>query len=68
MFYTDGVTEAMNEDYDEFGMERLRLTAVNHIKQSATAIRQAITDAIRTHAGDTPQFDDITLIVMKRTG
>ncbi len=68
LFYTDGVTEAMNEDYDEFGMERLRLTAVNHIKQSATAIRQAITDAIRTHAGDTPQFDDITLIVMKRTG
>lgn len=67
LFYTDGVTEAMNEDYDEFGMERLRLTAVTHKKQSAAAIRQAITDAIRSHAGDTPQFDDITLIVMKRT-
>jgi phosphoserine phosphatase RsbU/P len=67
VFYTDGVTEAMNEDYDEFGMERLRLTAVNHKNQSAAAIRQAITEAIRSHAGDTPQFDDITLIVMKRT-
>ncbi|MCB9420569.1 MAG: SpoIIE family protein phosphatase [Ardenticatenaceae bacterium] len=67
LFYTDGVTEAMNEDYDEFGMERLRLTAVNHKNQSATNIKQAITDAIRNHAGDTPQFDDITLIVMKRT-
>jgi serine phosphatase RsbU (regulator of sigma subunit)/putative methionine-R-sulfoxide reductase with GAF domain len=66
LFYTDGVTEAMNEDYDEFGMERLRLTAVYHKKQSATAIMQAITDAIRSHAGGTPQFDDITLIVMKR--
>ena len=68
LFYTDGVTEAMNEDYDEFGLERLRLTAVSHKNQSAPAIMQAITDAIREHAGDTPQFDDITLIVMKRTG
>ncbi len=67
IFYTDGVTEAMNADYDEFGLERLRLTAVTHQNESAAAIRQAITAAIQEHAGDTPQFDDITLIVMKRT-
>lgn len=67
LFYTDGVTEAMNEDYDEFGMERLRLTAVTHKHRTAPAIMHAITDAIRSHAGGTPQFDDITLIVMKRT-
>ncbi len=66
LFYTDGVTEAMNEDYDEFGMERLRLTAVTHQNESAPAIMNAITAAIRGHAGGTPQFDDITLIVMKR--
>ncbi|MBK8984943.1 MAG: serine/threonine-protein phosphatase [Chloroflexi bacterium] len=65
IFYTDGVTEAMNEDYDEFGLERLRIAAANHRKKSAADTVQAITQAIRHHAGDTPQSDDITLVVMK---
>lgn len=65
LFYTDGVTEAINEDTDEFGLERLELTAVQHRKQSAQAILDAITQAVRDHAGGTPQFDDITLVVMK---
>ena len=67
IFYTDGVTEAMNEDYDEFGLERLRITATAHQKHSASETIEAITQAIRDHAGDTPQFDDITLVVMKTT-
>jgi len=67
IFYTDGVTEAMNEDYDEFGLERLRLATAAHKNHSAEATVGAITKAIRDHAGETPQFDDITLIVMKAT-
>lgn len=66
LFYTDGVTEAMNEDYDEFGLDRLRLVAKASQRKSAAAIVEAVTTAIRDHAGDTPQFDDITLVVMKR--
>ncbi len=66
LFYTDGVTEAMNANYDEFGMERLRATAVACQNESASAIMQAITDSIGAHSGGAPQFDDITLIVMKR--
>jgi serine phosphatase RsbU (regulator of sigma subunit)/putative methionine-R-sulfoxide reductase with GAF domain len=66
ILYTDGVTEAMNEDLDEFGMERLRQAAMNGSHLSARHIAQNITDAIQTHAGGTPQFDDITLVVMKR--
>jgi phosphoserine phosphatase RsbU/P len=65
IFYTDGVTEAMNEDLDEFGLERLRLTAVKHRRRETAGIVAAITQAILDHAGDTPQFDDITLVVMK---
>ena len=64
IFYTDGVTEAMNEDFDEFGLERLRLAAA-HKKRTAVETIEAITQAIHDHAGETPQFDDITLIVMK---
>jgi sigma-B regulation protein RsbU (phosphoserine phosphatase) len=66
LFYTDGVTEAMNANYDEFGMERLRATVVACQNESASDIMHAITDSIRAHSGGAPQFDDITLIVMKR--
>lgn len=66
IFYTDGVTEALNEDKDEFGVERLTLTATRARKGDAAAIMAAITSAIQDHAGDTPQFDDITLVVLKR--
>lgn len=66
LFYTDGVTEAMNEDYDEFGMERLLLAVRNARSRTAPEILQAIIDSVRDHAGETPQFDDITMVVMKR--
>lgn len=65
ILYTDGVTEAVNEDYDEFGLERLRLTVAAHQDEDAESIKQAITAAIRDFAGDTSQFDDVTLVVMK---
>ena len=65
VFYTDGVTEAMNEDFDEFGMERLHLTARAHQSKDASDIVTAITNAVEDHAGETSQFDDITLVVMK---
>jgi sigma-B regulation protein RsbU (phosphoserine phosphatase) len=65
IFYTDGVTEAMNEDFDEFGLERLHLTARTHKRKNAPSIVKAITNAVNDHAGETPQFDDITLVVMK---
>ncbi len=67
IFYTDGVTEAMNEDYDEFGEERLHLTARTHKNKDAAAIVDAITAAVNDHAGETAQSDDITLVVMKST-
>lgn len=66
IFYTDGVTEAVNEDYDEFDLSRLRLAASSAQNQDADAILKAISNSIHDHVGDTPQYDDITLIVMKR--
>jgi sigma-B regulation protein RsbU (phosphoserine phosphatase) len=65
IFYTDGVTEAMNEDYDEFGVDRLSMVVKNVRKRTAAEIVTAITKAVDEHAGDTPQSDDVTLVVMK---
>ena len=65
LIYTDGVTEATNEDFDEFGMSRLHLTAETHKRRGAHEIMEAVVRAVKDHAGDTPQFDDLTLVVMK---
>lgn len=65
IFYTDGVTEAMNEDLDEFGMDRLNMVGKNARKRLPAEIVNAITQAVDEHAGDTSQFDDVTLVVMK---
>lgn len=66
LFYTDGLTEALNEDYDEFGLERLRLAAASAMNGDAHAVMNAITEAVRDFAGETSQNDDVTLVVMKR--
>ncbi len=56
----------MNEDFDEFGLDRLRVTVEGSRQRHPGEIVTAVTQAIHIHAGDTPQFDDITLVVMKR--
>ena len=56
----------INEDFDEFGMNRLRMAAESAKKMNASGIVESITSSINGHAGGTPQFDDITLVVMKR--
>jgi serine phosphatase RsbU (regulator of sigma subunit)/putative methionine-R-sulfoxide reductase with GAF domain len=66
LMYTDGVTEAINEDYDEFGLERLRLAATAAQTHDAQAIMTTVTAAVRDFACETSQFDDVTLVVMKR--
>ena len=66
IMYTDGVTEALNEDLDEFGMGRLKLAIHGAARDDAGTIVTHITDSVSDHVGGTPQFDDITLIVLKR--
>jgi sigma-B regulation protein RsbU (phosphoserine phosphatase) len=66
VFYTDGVTEAMNEDFDEFGLERLIMVTQDARSGTAEEIVSAIHSAIDDHAGSTPQFDDTTMVVLKR--
>ncbi len=66
ILYTDGVTEALNEDFDEFGLERLQVAARAAARRPSADIVQHITDSINDHTGQTPQFDDMTLMIIKR--
>ncbi|MCI0713223.1 MAG: SpoIIE family protein phosphatase [Chloroflexi bacterium] len=66
VFYTDGVTEAMNPYYEEFGEEGLQRVIENCHTGSAQDILQGIVRAVREFTGDAPQSDDLTLFVVKR--
>ena len=66
LFYTDGVTEAMNAADEEFGGERLAELLRTQRAASAEAIADAIEVAVRDFVGDAVQHDDFALIVVKR--
>jgi sigma-B regulation protein RsbU (phosphoserine phosphatase) len=66
VFYTDGVTEAMDADGHLFGEERLRAALAADPDASAQQALQAVVDAVNAFTGDTPQSDDCTLCVVKR--
>jgi phosphoserine phosphatase RsbU/P len=66
ILYTDGVTEAVNADLDEFGTERLYWTARSSHTDSPQEIINAITSSVNEHTGDTPQFDDVAMVVLQR--
>ena len=64
--YTDGVTEALNIDGEEFGVERLEQVMQANAERSAEEIVAAIEAAVDEFVGNEPPFDDFTLVVMKR--
>jgi sigma-B regulation protein RsbU (phosphoserine phosphatase) len=65
--YSDGLTEAVNLRGEEFGLERLVETVVSHQEtaRSAAHMLDTILVAVRSHTGDTPQADDLTLLVAR---
>ena len=68
VLYTDGVTEAMDIEKEEFGMERLRAVFAGGQPESAKTANEAVFAAVREFVGDAPQSDDITCLTLKRGG
>ena len=68
LLYTDGVTEALNGDGDMFEVQRLIDTLRASAAGSARDVAQAVVDAYNRFVGDTEQSDDVTFVVIKRTG
>ncbi len=68
VLYTDGVTEAMDIEKEEFGMERLRAVFAGGQPESAKTANEAVFTAVREFVGDAPQSDDITCLTLKRGG
>ena len=66
VLYTDGVTEAMNGDGDQFGVERIQEVFEANPPTDSEQATHALFDAVREFVGDTPQSDDITCLVLRR--
>ena len=66
--YTDGVTEATNEDDALYGEERL-LSFLNTLGDiSSQEICNAVKEDVSRFVGETPQSDDITMLCLKYNG
>ena len=66
VLYTDGVTEAMNRSLEEFTLERFLYSLKENRNRSAQDTIEAIRGKITEFSGNTPQHDDLTLVVIKR--
>ncbi|HEX9005992.1 MAG TPA: GAF domain-containing SpoIIE family protein phosphatase, partial [Bacteroidota bacterium] len=64
--YSDGISEAMNKEEEQFGEERLADLLCAHRQESAAGITDAVLEAVRQFAQGIPQADDMTVVVVKR--
>ncbi|GAG55328.1 unnamed protein product, partial [marine sediment metagenome] len=66
ILYTDGITDAANEKGERLGEEGLITIAAKHRSLNAQDIIKTIAREVKNYSGTKRQFDDITLIVIKR--
>jgi sigma-B regulation protein RsbU (phosphoserine phosphatase) len=65
LLYTDGITDALSPDEEQFGEPRL-VEAATSPAPSAQGRIGNVMKALDTHIGDREQYDDVTLLVVQR--
>lgn len=66
ILYTDGITEAQNEQGDFFGENRLIDAALERYGKTAREMQIAILNEVNQFTGNTPRQDDIAMIIIRR--
>ena len=66
--YTDGVSEAVNKDLEQFGTERI-LESLRSCEEGAPReILEAVNQSVKEFVGGAPQFDDLTMMCVEYRG
>jgi phosphoserine phosphatase RsbU/P len=65
VFFTDGISEAMNARDDCFGEGRLGELVEAHAHLRSDELRERVLREISAFVGDAPQHDDMTMILLK---
>ncbi len=66
--YTDGLMEANNEKNRLFGINRILLALNAHPDETPRELVENVRDAVNRFTGDTPQFDDLTMLCLEYRG
>ena len=65
VLFTDGVTEAMNEETDLFGEERLKQVIEEHGRLPSDDLREQILRRVESFVGTADQHDDMTMVLIR---
>lgn len=68
IFYTDGITEAMNSSDEMYGEERLLETVNSTEYESISELQNKIKQNVKEFTKDFPQSDDMTMLICKFNG
>jgi serine phosphatase RsbU (regulator of sigma subunit)/pSer/pThr/pTyr-binding forkhead associated (FHA) protein len=63
---SDGVTETMDGDGNEFGEDRLNSLLISKAGEPPPVVRRAVEESLEAHAAGAPQPDDLTLVIIQR--
>lgn len=66
VIYSDGVTESVNEQEEEFGEARLIEIVQRNRGRTAAGLRDRIDEALAKFVGKAKSVDDLTLVIVKR--
>ena len=64
-FYTDGIIEALNEKKEQYKLERLIETLLQHKDKCVEEIQQSVMASVEDFTKGLAQRDDITMVVLK---
>src|SRR6185295_15002373 len=64
LFFTDGISEAMNVRGELFGEDRLRAVLTRDPGAGAEQVRDRVLAEVQAFQGEAPQHDDMTMVVL----
>ena len=65
VLYTDGITEAANEQKEEYGFDRLRCVVERHAAEAPNMIQKALIQSLYDFCRGNPLDDDYTTLIIK---
>lgn len=66
ILYTDGVSELVDSGGEEYGIDRIVQVLKENHDESVSEIRDQLVKTLTLYRGEENQFDDLTLILLKR--
>ncbi len=71
VFYTDGLSEAMNENMEKLGVGEIQKNILSSLgkndKITAKEVLNRLLKRVEKHVEKQPQHDDLTILILKRT-